>query len=438
MAAFSFLNPQNAALRRFVGRLGRSRFLTISVALHLVLVFTFGGVVLVRQAAQNNDVMDSSDGGLVQNSAPPAAPADPIQSIEQAQADPTAPQLVNNVPASTTMAPLSVTGTTGAFEFNTAPPTEMLTSNPPQFLNADQAVSQVTTPTAPGAIPASIAKGMKGFTQSWVQQGDSGSGVGRDRKFKFTAFLAKYAGGDWDSTVKVTNGKVTKGSLPNLLFIIRKLSNDKIQADPDPVPLDIASDELFTKKPPFILFTGHQDFKLTDKEVENLQKYLHLGGCVWGERPPPGNRARFDTACRREMKPVLSDQDIQWGELPPTHDLFNKKYWKEVMGVPPGMNYYQEPVYALKNFGEVVVIYTANDYADMWQIALDEKMEYDMRRDEKYTYITTNITMYNKRNIYFRDLELPELRMSYKFGTNIVLHLLTRWEDKLRNVPTGL
>ena len=439
MAAFSFLNPRNPTLLRFIGRLGRSRFFTISVALHFVLVLTFGGVVLVRQSQQNSDVMDSTDGGLVQNAAPQAAQADAVQPVDQAQTDPTTPQQVSNVPAPTTMAPLSVAVPTGAaFEINTAAPSEVLTSNPPTFLNNEQAVSQVTAPTAPGAIPTKIAQGIRDFSQSWVQQGDSGSGVGRDRKFKFTAFLAKYAGGDWDSTVKLQNGKIVKGSLPNLLYIIRKLSGDKIQADPDAVPLDIGSDELFTKKPPFILFTGHQDFKLTEKEVENLQRYLQLGGCVWGDSSLPGNRSRFDIAFRREMKRVLPDQDIQWQELPPTHDLYTKKYWKEVLGVPPGMNYYQEPVYALKNFGEVVVIYTANDYADMWQIALDEKMDYDLRRDERFYYITTNISIYNKRGIYFRNLELPELRMSYKFGTNIVLHLLTRWEDKLRNVPTGL
>ena len=438
MAAFSFLNPQNPALRRFLSQVGRSRFFTISFVLHVVLVLTLGGVVLVRQATHTEDVMDSTDGGLVQTTNAQAPAPDQVQPVDQQQTDPTTPQPVSNVPAPTTMAPISVAAPTGAaFEFNAPAPSEILTNNPPTFITAEQ-TSQVTAPTTPGAIPATIAKGMKGFTQAWVQQGDSGSGVGRDRKFKFTAFLAKYSGGDWDSTVKVQNGKVTKGSLPNLLYIIRKLSNDKIQADPDAVPLNLASDDLFTKKPPFVLFTGHQDFKLTDKEVENLQKYLQLGGCVWGDSSLPGNRSRFDLAFRREMKRVLPDQDIQWQELPPTHDLFTKKYWKEVLNVPPGLNYYQEPVYALKNFGEVVVIYTPNDYADMWQIALDEKMEYDMRRDEHLAYVTTNITMFNKRGIYFRNLELPELRMSYKFGTNIVLHLLTRWEDKLRNVPTGL
>ena len=59
-------------------------------------------------------------------------------------------------------------------------------------------------------------------------------------------------------------------------------------------------------------------------------------------------------------------------------------------------------------------------------------------RIRNFNYVATNYVMYEKRSIYFRNLELPALTESYKFGTNIVVHLLTRWEDKLRNVPLGL
>ena len=435
MAAFSFPNPRNRTVLSFIGRMGRSRFFTISVALHFIFVLSFGSVVLVRNAAQPTEIMDST-GDLVQSAPVPQAP-DPVQPLEQPQTD-TTPQQVSNQPASQ-FTPLSVTGVTGAFELPTSAPTDLLATNVPKIIeNTPQGSSSSAPSVQPGAIPPRVAQAMANFQKGWTQPGDSGSGVGHDRKFKFTAFLAKYAGGDWDSTVKVSGDKITKGSLPNLLYIIRKLSNDKIDAEPDAVPLDIAGDDLFTKKPPFILFTGHRDFTLTQQEVDNLAKYLQLGGCVWGDSSLPGNRSRFDIAFRREMKRVLPDQDIQWQALPPEHDIYNKKYWPEVKGVPPGLNYYQEPIYALKNFGEVVVIYTANDYCDMWQVGLDEKLEYDLRRDENNGYAVTNPTIFNKRDIYFRDLGLPELRMSYKFGTNIILHLLTRWEDKLRNVPTGL
>ena len=437
MAAISFPSLQNPTLRAFIYRLSRSRFFTISVALHFVIVLAFGGVVLVKEANKPNDVMDSTDSGLVQSNSVPQAP-EQVQPLDQPPTDPTTPQQVNNTPISA-MAPLSVASSTTAFTIPTAAPQELLNSNPPNFTLTQNNPAGPATPTTPGAIPPKIASAMKSFTQSWVQPGDGGNGVGHDRKFKFTAFLAKYSGGDWDSAVKMQNGRITRGSLPNLLFVVRKLSNDKIDAEPDAVPLDIGSDELFTRKPPFIFFTGHQDFKLTDKEVENLQKYLQLGGCVWGDSSLPGSRSRFDIAFRREMKRVLPDQDIQWQELPKTHDIFVKKYWPEVREMPPtGLNYYQEPVYALKNFGEVVVIYTANDYSDMWQVGLDEKLEYDLRVDEAYNFVVTNDLIFYRRNTYFRNLALPELRTSYKFGTNIIVHLLTRWEDKLRNVPTGL
>ncbi len=73
MAAFSFPNPRNRAVRTFIVRLSRSRFFTISVALHFVFVLSFGGVVLVRNAATPTDVMDST-GELVQSASVPPAP----------------------------------------------------------------------------------------------------------------------------------------------------------------------------------------------------------------------------------------------------------------------------------------------------------------------------------------------------------------------------
>ncbi len=123
-----------------------------------------------------------------------------------------------------------------------------------------------------------VAKGMKSFTSAWRASNDNGSGVGKDRAFKFTAYLAKYRGGDWDSTIRLRNGKIDTGSLPNLLYIIRKWSRDRIDAEPNAEPLDLSSDALFTIKPPFVLFTGHRDFMLSAKEIENLQSISSSAG----------------------------------------------------------------------------------------------------------------------------------------------------------------
>ena len=85
--------------------------------------------------------------------------------------------------------------------------------------------------------------------------------------------------------------------------MIDKLSRDKIRAKPQPVPLDLSNwDEIGSKKPPFIFFTGHRDFKLTDQEVKNLGEYLRSGGCIWGDSSLPGQRSRFDIAFRRAIE----------------------------------------------------------------------------------------------------------------------------------------
>jgi len=35
-------------------------------------------------------------------------------------------------------------------------------------------------------------------------------------------------------------------------------------------------------------------------------------------------------------------------------------------------------------------------------------------------------------------MEIQKVINSYKFGTNVVVHLLTRWEDQIKAAPTGL
>ena len=433
MAAFSFLT-NDAGGPTLIGKLSKSRFFAISVALHFVIVLLGGSVVLFKAVTQTENVEEAA-GGLV-NAASNEPPAPQVQP-QTMPADPTQePTTAVNTPTAASLTAITSMNSNAAF----ALPSTTLEPPSPGKLLSDAAPSNPNTSTQPkvGAIPMAVAKGMKGFTGSWAKGGEAGSGVNKSRSFKFTAYLAKYAGGDWDSTIEMSGGKIAKGSLPNLLYLMRKWSRDKIDATPDGVPLDLSSEEIFAIKPPFILFTGHRDFVLTDKEVDNLRKYLQLGGCIWGDSSLPGNRSRFDLAFPREMKRILTDQDINWETLPPDHPIYTKTYYPEIRKTPPGLNYYEEPVYALKNYGEVVVVYTANDYCDMWRIALDERGKYDLRRDDHFRYLVTNETLYFRRDNYFRNLDEDSLVNSYKFGTNIILHLLTRWEDKLRNVPTGL
>jgi hypothetical protein len=301
------------------------------------------------------------------------------------------------------------------------------------FAHAAPSVPNVAT----GGLSKEMAAGIARFTSGWAKGGTSSIGKPlKTREFEFTAYLAKYAGGDWNSTVRLENNQITGGSLPNLLFLMSKLSKNKIHAETQAVPLDLASDDIFVKKPPFIWFTGHRDFVLTAKEIANLAEYIRLGGCIWGDSSLPGERSRFDIAFRREMRRIIPDPNQPWKKLPLTHPIFSQTYYTEIRDVAPGINFYHEPIYAMDGYGgEIAILYTANDYGDMWQFGLDEKGEIDLSRDEKHEMVAVNEEMYYRRGLYFRNIEPKPLMDTYKFGTNIVIHLLTRWEDKIRNVP---
>ncbi len=298
-----------------------------------------------------------------------------------------------------------------------------------------------TAPQAKGTLSKELAGKIAGFTSGWAVGGRSSMGKPlKSREFAFTAYLAKYQGGDWDSTVWFRDGKteIAGGSLPNLLYLVGRLAKGKIRADPQAIPLDLASDDIFVKKPPFIWFTGHRDFKLSEKEVENLAEYLRNGGCLWGDSSVPGQRSRFDIAFRREMLRLVPPGE-QWYALPATHPIYTANYFPEVRGVAPGVNFYDEPVYALNGYGgAIAILYTANDYGDMWQFGLNDEMEFDTTRDEKRRMVAMNEEMWHRRGLYFRNIDPKALETSYKFGTNIIVFLLTRWEDKVRNAPLAL
>lgn len=422
-------------LREFRDKLVNSRFFTISVLFHIVLIMALGGVVMVNRTPEPPDFTGGdSDSKFVQNEATPIAPPPP---------PPQTPTLTPTVQNNTTMEALTTSAPTmTAFQLPTVAPViptqtvETVKPNPVQ-LNPQQ-------------LSPAQAQRIRDFTSGWSRPVKGHGGLGssvKEREFQFTAYLAKYGdptdpkrGGDWASTNIIKNGEIVKGSLPNLLYFMNKLSKGRIKAEPQAIPLDLSSQDIFVKKPPFIFFTGHRDFTLTDQEVENLQKYVQLGGCIWGDSSLPGKRSRFDLAFRREMRRVIPDADKDWEVLPPDYPIYKKNlYYTEITAPPTGVNFYKEPIYALRFGGEVAIIYTANDYGDMWRLALNDKLEIDrtlidLTTDFKYT----DAGIFWRIDKYYRGMELPRLINSYKFGTNVVIHLLTRWEDRLKAVPTGL
>jgi hypothetical protein len=412
----------------------RAQSLTVSALLHAILILILGGTVLVQHVVETPDFA-ADPGGLVSNDPVVEKPPEDKPQLQPTDFSMAKAELSNVVAAPSAIAAVT-TNNVATPTFNMA---SVATTMPAMKSDVLKTTSVPKVPTNGTGLSRDIAARIANFTAGWAKGGTASmSKPLRSREFIFTAYLAKYKGGDWDSTVRMEQGKIWAGSLPNLLYVIGKLSKKKINAEPQAEPLDLASDEIFVKKPPFIWFTGPRDFKLTDKEVENLGEYLRRGGCIWGDSSLPGQRSRFDIAFRREMLRLVPDPNQPWKPLPPSHPIFTHSWYPEIKAVAPGINYYDEPIYSLQGYGgEIAVLYTANDYGDMWQFGLDEKGEFDMSRDEKRRLIAINEEMWWRRNLYYRNIDQKAVFDTYKFGTNIIIHLLTRWEEKLRTVPRG-
>ncbi len=417
-----------------IERLSKVQSFTFSTIIHAVLVLMLGTTVLFKKYVEPPD-FTAEPGGLVANESTVTPPPEQPPQLSQPQFSQSTPDISATPTAPSTLAALTTSNLTTP-SFNMA---SLAMASP--AIKSDKLAAPMTPNVAATShgLSKDIASKIAAFTVGWAKGGTASfSKPLKSREFEFTAYLGKYQGGDWDSTVELEDGQIWKGSLPNLLYIITKLSKKKIHAEPQAVPLDLSSSEIFDKKPPFIWFTGHRDFKLTDKEVEVLGEYLRRGGCIWGDSSLPGQRSRFDIAFRREMLRLVPDPNQPWLPLPPTHAIFTKTYYSEIRAIVPGINFYDEPIYTLVGYGgEIAVIYTANDYGDMWQFGIDEKGAIDLSIDEKRRFVAINQPMYNMRNVYFRNIEPKSLFDTYKFGTNIIIHLLTRWEEKIRNVPMG-
>ena len=422
------LPDPSALAKKLIDKINNSRFFTVSLGLHILLILIFGGTVMY-QAIQEPPDFEGEGGGFVAQGEAVSAPQ-PTQMQPQ---------------------PTNFTVTAPTTQSNPTTAITAMTATPLDFTMQSVIAPPITAPTtmdaasvAPAPAP-SMGSGMTGadaaaigsFTQGWGKGKGSGTGTGvRKREFEFVAFLARYEGGNWNSTVQVRNNEVTSGSLPNLLYYISKVSANKIKTNERNVKvIRLDSDELFTAKPPFIFLTGSRDFKLSEKEVENLRKYVRMGGAIWGDSSVPGLRSRFDIAFKREMKRVIPDVDKNFEALPPNHPIYTKGYFPEVNTVPPGLNYYAEPVYALKIFDEVAIIYTANDYGDMLQIGLTPDGKIDLGRNASGTYIFTNVSIWQNRDIYMNNISEESVKRSYEFAINVVVHLLTRWENKVRSAP---
>lgn len=432
---------QETWLTKLIEKFNNSRFFTISFVLHVLLIVIFGGTVLF-EAMQEPPDFEGGEGGFLAAGeevvAPPAASQIQPQETTFTVSTPT----VQN----TTVAAITTTGQNPLnFSMDAVITPAAIVS--PTTAAVAAAASVPGAATGAAAMSAAVAAQIREFTGGWGKGTGSGTGT-RQREFEFTAFVGQYSGGNWDSVFRIRDfeGKPTPvGALPNLLEFMSKASRDKIKTNYDKVePIKLDSDRLFAIKPPFVFITGSRDFRLTEKEVENLQKYVRLGGAIWGDSSVPGRGSPFDIAFRREMRRVIPDKDKGFEALSPNDPMFRRApYFPEIKQQPSGLNYYDEPVYVMRYFGEISIIYTANDYGDVLEFGIKQKdrreWEVNHDRDERHQRVALEWDLYINTGLYIHNVDsqppITALMDTYKFGANMVIHLLTRWEDKLRSAP---
>lgn len=250
----------------------------------------------------------------------------------------------------------------------------------------------------------------------------------------FPVYVAAYADGDWACNTRLDQkGNIVAGSIPDLVAKINEWGRGRIKGEMVPKPLDIGGPELLAQMPPFIFFTGHKDFFLTKQEVTNLQNYLENGGAIWGDNALAGQGSRFDIAFHREMKRVVPDWNKNFEPLSMGDDIFMKS-WFPISQVPEGMNYHSEPLEHLDIGGKLAILYTPNDYSDLYAMRIlpgDTQMQGTLPDLTSKSPLMTSGLFLSNRDVFFRNFTLQSSLAVHRLGMNIVSYLLTRFDDEL-------
>ncbi len=166
----------------------------------------------------------------------------------------------------------------------------------------------------------------------------------------FVIARVKYGGGgDW------YNGPT---SIPNLLKFVREQTG--IHTGADEVVVEINTPRLFSF--PFLFLDGHGNIRFTDREVEQLRRYLESGGFLLAN-----DDYGMDKSFRREMKRVIPESDFV--EIPFNHPIYSS-FFTFPHGCPKIHEHDNLPAQGMGLFlnGKLVVFYDYQaDIGDGWE-----------------------------------------------------------------------
>jgi hypothetical protein len=407
-------------MKKWGDKANRSLFFFIAILFHLLLAIMVATVIIFQPAPPIKE--DFKEAFVPPASLPPPPPQ-------------TSPQTVAVSPTAVPVTPAAITTTSTAPSFTVPMPSLDTTIDP----NMAQNIVKAIPPTTNGLTSRLAA--IRTTVTSWrsAENIRNAGGDVHNLVAKFPVYLAQYADGDWNCNNyfydPANPGTPTSGCLADLVSKITEWSHKDLQSTTIKV-IAIDSPELISTPPPYIFFTGHKDFHLTDAEISNLRKYLQNGGAVWGDSAFSGDGSRFDVAFHREMKKVLPDPDIAFENLPMDHKIFTKS-WFPIDKIPLGMNYRQDPVQIVNLDGKLAILYTPDDYSDMMTLALapgrdEAEANYNGWNFYKpvHPLFTPNDFTWHAPTFYRNYAPAPAMSV-YKLSMNILAHLLIRFDDDL-------
>jgi len=412
--------PRSQRKQNWMERVSRSGYFFAALLLHLVVFLMVATWVIFPAIHPPTEDFTKT---YLPPSSPPPPPPPPTETVQV----PT-----HSAPNPTT----TITAPTAAPSFSVPLPDLSPTTTP---VTVAQSMTAQVTVKSNSISEARLTQIMQ-TEQAWGRDKQNileSNSDPRNITAKFPVYLASYAKGDWYCNNHLTNGQIDAGSLPDLVNKMNEWSHGHITGYVVPTPLNIGSADLLDKKPPFIFFTGHKDFILTDQEIQNLRDYLQIGGAIWGDNTLAGRGSRFDVAFRREMKRVVPDLDKNFEPIPMTGDIYTKS-WYPIQALPTGMNYYAEPVEHLDIDGKLAILYTPNDYSDLfWMHILPGDTQIGATRPDLKTNdpLFTNQIFISNSGVFFRNFTLPSCLAAQQLGMNIIGYLLVRFDKDLLLTP---
>ena len=97
-------------------------------------------------------------------------------------------------------------------------------------------------------------------------------------------------------------------AVPQLMHQMRSRTSEQKRWKSFAEPLEMADEEIF--RWPFIYITGHDGFEFTDKDRENLRRYVLNGGLVWADDCLAGQSA-FMKDFKSELKKVFPEYRLE-------------------------------------------------------------------------------------------------------------------------------